>query len=118
MDPALLLLTAVLVGVGIVVAIAALSRPGQYPRWLKLKGVSRRLDVIRCDLDRMAEYVGGISESGPAVRQPFDLGLAAAGGHHWNQAIEHFREAQAQASGAQLVPLLVQIADFGDTELV
>jgi len=101
MDPAALSLIGVLVGVGIAVVVAALSRPGHYPRWLRLKGVSQRLDVIRCDLNRMADYVGGLPESQPAVRQPFALGLAAAGGFHWNQAIAHFKEARAKAGAAQ-----------------
>jgi tetratricopeptide (TPR) repeat protein len=79
-------------------------------RWLERhrlqpKGLRARLDVIRCDLNRMAEYLGGLHDSDPAVWQPFELGLAAMAACQWDQAIEQFRAAQAKARGAQLVPI-------------
>jgi len=74
-------------------------------RRLRPKGVGVRLDVIRRDLDRMAEYLGEFLESRPAVWQPFELGLAAMAARQWDQAIEHFRKALAKAHGAQLVPI-------------
>jgi tetratricopeptide (TPR) repeat protein len=65
-------------------------------------------DVIRRDPDRMAEYLGGLHESDPAVWQLFEPGLAAMAACQWDQAIEHFRRAQAKAGGAQLVPIYNQ----------
>jgi len=56
----------------------------------------------------MAEYLGGLHESEPAVWQSFESGLAAMAACQWDQAIEHFRRAQAKASGAQLVPIYNQ----------
>lgn len=83
-------------------------------RWLGLrrprsKGVRRRLDVIRCDRDRMAVHIGGLPEAEPAVWQRFELGLAAIAAYQWDQALGHFQNAHAEASGAQLVPLCNQI---------
>jgi tetratricopeptide (TPR) repeat protein len=53
----------------------------------------------------MAEYFDRLHETDPAVWQPFEHGLAAMAASQWDQAIEHFRKAQAKASGAQLVPI-------------
>jgi tetratricopeptide (TPR) repeat protein len=78
-------------------------------RRLRPKGLRARLDVIRCDLNRMTEYQGGLRESAPAIWQPFVFGLAAMTARQWNQAIEHFRKALVKAGGAQLVPIYNQI---------
>lgn len=56
----------------------------------------------------MSEYIGGFHESDPAIRQPFELGLAAMAACRWDQAIEQLRQAQARARGAQLVPIYNQ----------
>jgi tetratricopeptide (TPR) repeat protein len=56
----------------------------------------------------MAEYLGRLQDSDPAVWRPFELGLAVMAACQWDPAIEHFREAQTKASGAQLVPLHIQ----------
>ena len=61
--------------------------------------------MMRRDMDRIAEYLDGLANSGPAVRQPFELGLAAMETYNWGQAVEHFREAMMQARGAGLVAL-------------
>ena len=61
--------------------------------------------VMRRDMDRMAEYLDGLPESLPAVRQPFELGLAAIDTWAWNRAIGHFRQAMPEARGAELVAL-------------
>ena len=61
--------------------------------------------MMRRDTDRIAEYLDGLANSGPAVRQPFELGLAAMETYNWGQAVEHFREAMMQARGAEIVAL-------------
>ena len=109
LDPAALLVIVIIVGLGAALGIATLRRRPKVPRWVKLSRPRKRLDVIRRDLDRMAEYIGGLRDSEPIVRQPFELGLAAMTACHWDKAIEHFQEARARAGRAQLVPLLVQI---------
>ena len=87
----------------VALGIAYLRRRWLERRRLRPKGLKVRLDVIRCDLNKMAEYFGGLHESDPAVWQPFELGLAAMAACQWDQAIEQFRRAQAKARGAQLV---------------
>ncbi len=77
-------------------------------RRLRPKGVRARPDVIRRDLDRMAEYLDRIQDSDPAVWRPFELGLAAMAACQWDQAIEHFRKAGTKASGAEFVPVDIQ----------
>jgi len=72
-------------------------------RWARL--VARSREVMRRDMDRMAEYLDGLSRSGTAVRQPFELGRTAMAACEWEQAIEHFREAMMQARGAEIVAL-------------
>jgi tetratricopeptide (TPR) repeat protein len=62
-------------------------------------------EVMRRDMDRMAEYLDGLSRSGAAVSQPFELGRAAMAACEWEQAIEHLREAMMQARGAEIVAL-------------
>jgi tetratricopeptide (TPR) repeat protein len=78
-------------------------------RRLRPKGVRTRLDVIRRDLNRMAEYRGRLRESMPAVWRPFELGLTAMAACQWDQAIGHFRSALVKAGGAQLVPVYNQL---------
>ena len=92
----------------IALGVSAFRRRQQELRRLRPRGVRTRLDVIRRDLDRPAEYFGGLPQSEPAVWQPFEHGLAAMAACQWDQAIEHFRKAQAKANGAQLVPLYNQ----------
>jgi tetratricopeptide (TPR) repeat protein len=62
-------------------------------------------EVMRRDIDRMAEYLDGLSESETAVRRPYELGRAAMNACEWDQAIGHFREAMMQARGVGLVAL-------------
>lgn len=62
-------------------------------------------EVLRRDMDRMAEYLDGLSLAVPAVRQPFEHGLAAMQKNQWKSAIEHFREAMPQAKGGEIVAL-------------
>ena len=64
-----------------------------------------KCEVIRRDMDRMAEYIDGLSKSPPAVKQPFELGRAAMDTYRWDKAIALFREALTQARGAELVAL-------------
>ncbi len=109
LDPAALLVIVIIAGVGVALGIVAYRRRLKIPRWLRQKRSKTRLDVIRRDLDRIAEYTGDLRESAIAVSQPFESGRAAMAACQWNQAIEHFRVAQAEASPAQLVPLLNQI---------
>ncbi len=109
LDPAALLVIAIVVGVGAALGIAALRRRPKTPRWLKLGRTRKRLDVIRRDLDRMAEYFGELRNAEPAVSKPFELGLAAMTACKWDKAIEHFHESWARAVRSQLVPLTVQI---------
>jgi len=108
-DPAALLVIVIIVGAGAALGIAALRRRPKVPRWMKLRRASKRLDVIRRDLDRMAEHIGELRNSELAVRQPFELGLAEMTACHWDKAIEHFHEAWARAGRSQLVPLTIQI---------
>jgi tetratricopeptide (TPR) repeat protein len=108
-DPAALLLILIVVGAGAALGIAALRRRPKVPRWLKLGRSKKRLDVIRRDLDRTVEHIGELRNSEPAVRQPFELGLAQMTACRWDKAIEHFHEAWARASRSQLVPLTIQI---------
>jgi tetratricopeptide (TPR) repeat protein len=107
-DPAALLVIVLVAGAGVALGIMAFRRRRKIPRWLKQK-VKTRLDVIRRDLDRMAEYTGGLRESVIEVSQPFEYGRDAMAACRWSQAIERFREAQAKASPALLIPLLNQI---------
>ncbi len=93
--------------------VVAFVIAGLRSRWLERrrlrpKGIRTRPDVIRRDLDRMADYLGELLESKPAVRQPFELGLAAMAARQWDKAIEHFRQAQAKADWAQLIPIYNQ----------
>ena len=108
-DPAALLVILLIAGVGVALGIVALRRRRKIPRWEKPEKVKKRLDVIRRGLDRMAEYAGGLRESEAEVSQPFELGRAAMTACQWNQATDHFRQAQAKASRAQLVPLHNQV---------
>jgi len=109
-DPAALLLIAVAVVVtAIVVGRAAIRHRRRFPRWLKSLMARKRLDVIVRDVDRMAEYDGGIDDSKQEVWQPFEVGLGAMAAYQWDQAVEHFQGAQANASGTQLAPLLNQL---------
>jgi tetratricopeptide (TPR) repeat protein len=109
-DPAALLLIAVAVVVtAIVVARAAIRYRRRFPRWLKSLLATKRLDVIVRDVDRMAEYAGGLDDSSQAIWHPFQLGLAAMAACQWDQAVEHLQGAQANASGTQLAPLLNQL---------
>ena len=72
-------------------------------RWTRL--VARSREMMRRDMDRMAEYLDGLSRSVAAVRQPFELGRAAMAKCEWEQAIGHFREAMMQARGGEIVAL-------------
>jgi tetratricopeptide (TPR) repeat protein len=108
-DPAALLVIVLVVGAGAALAIAALRRRPKVPRWLKLRRVRKRLDVIRRDLDRMAEYIGELRGSEIAVSQPFERGLVAMTACQWDKAIEHFQEARTRTGREHFVPLLVQI---------
>jgi len=70
----------------------------------RMDAISR--GMMRRDMDRMALYLDGLPKSEPAVRQPFELGLAAMDAFRWDQAIGHFREAMMKAKGGELVALL------------
>ena len=93
----------------VALGIAYLRNHWLEQRRLRPRGVRARPDVIRRDLDRMAEYLGGLQESDAPVWRPFELGLAAMAACQWDQAIEHFRKAQMKASGVQRVPLYIQV---------
>jgi len=54
----------------------------------------------------MAQYLGGLFESEPAVRESFELGFAAMNACNWDEAIEYFRKAVMQTKGAGVVALL------------
>jgi tetratricopeptide (TPR) repeat protein len=69
----------------------------------KMAAISNK--IMRRDMDRLAEYLDGLANSGPSVRQPFELGLAAMQTYNWSRAIELFREAMMQARGAEIVAL-------------
>jgi len=51
------------------------------------------------------EYFGGLPESEPAVRVPFEKGRAAMDAYKWDEAISHFEEAVKHAAGTELVAL-------------
>jgi tetratricopeptide (TPR) repeat protein len=109
-DPLAVLLIVLAIGfAATIVGVAVYRQRKRFPRWLRSMMVRRRLDMIRRDLYRMAEYVGTPYESDQAAWQQFEYGLAAMGAHQWNQALTHFRQAQANAEEAQLAPLLNQI---------
>ena len=109
-DPVALLLIVLAIAFAATVGGVTIYRQRKrLPRWLRSMMVRRRLDMIRRDLYRMAEYVGSPHESDQAAWQPFEYGLAAMGAHQWNQAITHFRQAQVNAGEAQLAPLFNQI---------
>jgi tetratricopeptide (TPR) repeat protein len=63
-------------------------------------------EVLRREVDRVAEYLDGLAQAEPAVREPFERGLAAMQACNWEQAIELFWEAMLRARGAELVALL------------
>jgi tetratricopeptide (TPR) repeat protein len=63
-------------------------------------------EVMQHSLGRMAEYHDGLSASAPAVREPFELGLAAMRACRWDEAISHFKKAMAATGGVHLVALL------------
>ncbi len=75
------------------------------PAQLRAKIASLNREVMRREMDRMAEYEDGLAESASAVRQPFELGAAAMANCQWDQAIAYFEEAMMQAKGAELVAL-------------
>jgi tetratricopeptide (TPR) repeat protein len=90
------------------VAVVYLRRRWLERRRLRPKGLAVRLDAIRCDFSRMAEYFTGPHDSDSSVWQSFEFGLAAMASGQWERAIEQFRRAQAKAKGAQLVPIYNQ----------
>jgi tetratricopeptide (TPR) repeat protein len=109
-DPAALLLILVAVAVTTFLGVRTTLRSRRrFPRWLRSVMVRKRLDVIVRDLDRMAEYVGSLRDSDQAVWHPFELGLAAMSEHQWDQAVEQFQWAQANAGGTQYATLLNQL---------
>ena len=108
-DPAALLVILVIAGLGVVLGVVALRRRPKVPRWAQLKRYRKRLDVIRRDLDRMAEYTGNLRDSPSPAGRSFELGLSAMTACRWSQAIEHFREARTSAARPELIPLLVQL---------
>jgi len=108
-DPAALLVIGVIVAVAAVLGVVALRRRKRMPRWLRSRRVKTRLDVVRRDLDRMAEYAGGLPESSGAVWRPFELALTAMATCSWDNAVEHLHRARANAEPAQLVPVLNQL---------
>jgi len=57
-------------------------------------------------LGRMAEYHDGLRTSEPAIRQPFELGLAAMRACRWGEAVSDFRKAMTATKGVHLVALL------------
>jgi tetratricopeptide (TPR) repeat protein len=63
-------------------------------------------DVMRRALGRMAEYLDGLPASELAVRQPFELGLAAMRACHWDEAIGYFEKAMTLTKGVHHVALL------------
>jgi tetratricopeptide (TPR) repeat protein len=69
------------------------------------KTTETRLALIRRDIGRMAENLDDLHESGRAVRQPFDVGLAAKDTCEWDQAVWHFLKAMKAAQGSQLAAL-------------
>jgi tetratricopeptide (TPR) repeat protein len=71
--------------------------------------IRKRLDVIVRDFDRLAEYDGELHDSKQAVWHPFELGLAAMDVYRWDEAVEHFQQAQVSAVGTQVVPLHNQL---------
>ncbi|GEM_PF-395149 len=62
--------------------------------------------AMRRSLGRVAEYLDGLPASEPAVREPFELGVAAMRACRWEYAVECFREAMAATGGVHLVALL------------
>ncbi len=107
-DVAALLVLIPVVCVLVVVGFVFLRRRRLDPDRRKAKGLKIRLDAVRRDLGRPTEYIGGLPDSASAVRQPFELGLAAMARYQWDQAIGFFQEAQKQAGWQQLIPLLNQ----------
>ncbi len=108
-DPAALLLIAVaVVGTAIIVGRAIYRQRRKFPRWLKSLVSRKRLDVIVRDVDRLAEYDGALYDSEQVVWQPFEVGRAAMAACQWDQAIDNFKRAHANADGKQLAPLLNQ----------
>ena len=103
---------AMLVVIPVVCALVAMGIAVFRGRWLHQrrlrKGIRTRLDVIRRDLYRMADYLGRLHESDGALWRPFEHGLIAMAACQWDQAIEHFRKAQTKADGAQFVPIYNQ----------
>ena len=89
----------------IILGIAAHILYSLNPGRQRAKLVARSRDALRRDMDRMAEYLDGLPNSGLAVRQPFELGLAAMTAYQWGQAVEHFQKAMVEGKGAELVAL-------------
>ena len=98
---ATLLVACCVVILAIVVHILYSLNPAR--RRARMVAVSRA--VMRRDMDRMAEYLNELPKSGPAVRQPFELGLAAMRACDWDRAVGHFWEAMMQVRGAEIVAL-------------
>ncbi|MBM3331276.1 tetratricopeptide repeat protein [candidate division WOR-3 bacterium] len=95
----------VLAGVSLIAGIVMLLAYylGPIRRRARMAAASR--DVIRRDVDRMTQYLDGLSSSADAVRQPFELGLAAIEDNAWDKAVGCFQQAMPEAKGAQLVAL-------------
>lgn len=51
------------------------------------------------------EYLNGLPNSKPAVRVPFENGMAALATYKWDEAISNFHEAMKHATGTELVSL-------------
>ena len=64
-----------------------------------------KVDVLTKQFGQMQARLDGLPKSEPAVRKPFELGLAAMDAYKWDEAIGHFREAMKEAKGTQLVAL-------------
>jgi tetratricopeptide (TPR) repeat protein len=97
--------TLLVIGCVVVLAVAFYTLYILIPARRRARAATVGKRVMRRDMDRMAEYFDGLRESLPAVRQPFELGLAAMKACDWDQAVGHFREAMMQARGAEIVAL-------------
>jgi tetratricopeptide (TPR) repeat protein len=109
LDPVALWMILAAACVAAALGVIAFRYRSRFPRWLRKILARKRLNVIRRDLDRMAEYVGALSASEPNAWPSFENGLAAMALYQWDKAIEDFQRAQSLAGNTQLVQIANQV---------
>ena len=69
--------------------------------------VERKLDELRTEVGQIAEYLDGLPQAPPKIKDPFTEGMAHKEKYEYGEAIRLFRQALAEgATGSQKAALL------------